>query len=210
MLTCHSTDLYGSIDALSEPYFEGFDLSIVPSNVPCQDIYFSEGFQKVNNLVHLKNDFNRILRKVEDATIALNGIHVGNTTIKPLHLRDALTSIQYVLLCMELSRHDVHESKSERICRLGVLLYLVTNLNSLLPGASQCDMLAATVRVGLGNMTETKTITPGFRWGVAVLIVVIASDEVNKSWTMMTIERTILDGGLCRRGDMEAALMKFF
>jgi hypothetical protein len=156
MLTCHSTDLHGSIDALGEPYFEGFDLSIVPLNVPCQDIYFSEGFQKVNDLVHFKNDFNCILRKVEDVTIASNGIHAGNTTIKPLDLRDALTSIQYVLLRMELSRHDVHESKAERICRLGVLLCLVTILNSLLQGASQCDMLAATVRVGLGNMTETK------------------------------------------------------
>jgi hypothetical protein len=132
MLTCDSTDLYGSIDALSEPYFDEVDVSVVV--LETQGTNFSEGFRKMNSLVHFRNDFNCVLRKVEDATIALNRIHVGDMTISPLDLRNELTSTQYVLLGMERSRCTVPESDAERICRLGLLLYRITILNDLLPG----------------------------------------------------------------------------
>lgn len=203
-------DLYGSVDALSEPYFEPIDLCVIGLDIQSQSIYESKGFQKVNGLVHFRNDFNWVLCKIEDATRALNSIHIGDTTTNPLDLRDELTSMQYVLLRMELARHSVYEHKAERICRLGVLLYLVTILNDLLPGASTCNMFATTLRVELGNMIEERTITPEFRWWVVLLIGGIVSDEVNKLWAKNAFERIILDSPLSTRHDIKETLAQFF
>ena len=85
----------------------------------------------------------QILRRVEDSTDALNVLRSGNTLTPPLDLRDELTSIQYALLRMESSRHDLNEPKVQRICRQGLLLYLSTILNGLPSIASTFDMLGA-------------------------------------------------------------------
>ena len=206
-MTCDSTDLYGSIDAISEPYFDVDVTLVIPET---QSTYFSKGFRNINDLYLLGNDFNSILRKVEDATIALNRIHVGDMTVNPFDLRDELTSTQYVLLRLECSRHNVHESDAEHLCRLGLLLYLVTILNDLLPGASTCDMLATRLRAELDSMSEER-ITPEFRWWLVLLVGGIAADDANKAWAKRAFEEIISHPSVTyRRENAKAVLTKFF
>lgn len=208
ILTCGSVDLHGSIDALTKPYFDDLDLSlpIRDAQITCT----SEGFRKLNHFFHLKRDLNFILRKVEDATIALNHIHMGDMIMNPLDLREELTTIQYILLRTELSRHTSHESDTEHLCRLSLLLYLVTILNDLLPGASKCDMLAETVRTMLDGVPGERII-PEFRWWLVLLIGVIAVEEANKSWAKRAFEGIASHPYVSyRRESAKVPITKFF
>jgi hypothetical protein len=208
ILTYGSVDLHGSIDALTEPYFDDLDLSLPVGDFHIS--YTSEGFRTLNHLYHFKNDFNFILRKIEDATIALNHIHVGDMIMNPLDLRKELTAIQYILLRTELSRHNFYESDTEHLCRLSLLLYLVTILNDLLPGASKCDMLAETVKIILDGM-PVERIIPEFRWWLVLLIGVVAVEEVNTSWAKSAFEEIASHPSVSyRRDSAKTSLTKFF
>ena len=212
MLTGHSTDLCGSIDAGSTPFFEEVGMFAIPSPIIQSTIYSSKGFHKINNLVPLSDDFNLIIRRVEGSTAALNLVHCGGTPIHPSDLRDEITSIQHALLHIDSSQYDFHESKVQHLCRYGLLLYLVSlsRLNGLPNGSSICEMVGGHLRDALQNNVDGNGTSQELRLWLVLIVFTMVCDETNRSWTKREFTSIVLDSGLYRQEDVRAALVTFF
>jgi len=212
MLIDDSTDLCGSIDAGSRPFFEEVGVSAITSPIIRSTVYSSKGFQKSNSLVPFSNDFNLILHRVEGSTNALNLIHCGGTPIHPLDLRMEITSSQYALLHMDSSQHNFHESKVQRICRYGLLLYLVSLLllNGLPNGASICEMVAGHLIEALQNNGDGNGTSQELRLWLVLTVFTMVWDDMNRSWAKREFTSIVLDYGLYKQEDVRAVLVTFF
>lgn len=206
-LISNSTDLCGSIDAERKPFFDEVGVSTVTTKDSYA--YISKGFHEINNHVHFSNAFNQILRRVEDSTDALNMLRGGNT-LCPLDLRDELTSIQYALLCMECSEHVLNESKVQRICRQGLLLYLATVLNGLPSIASNFDMIGANLVAALQHTFDETGLIQGLRLWLVLIIAIIVCDKTSKSWAQREFATIIRSSFPHKQEEVKARLETFF
>jgi len=204
----YSTDICGSIDAESKPFFDDVGVSAVIPQI--WNTYTSKGFHEINNLVHFSSEFIHILRRVEDSTNALNELRGGHTLTPPFDIRDELTSIQYALLRMESSRHDLSEPKPQQLCRQGLLLYLATILYGLPSMASNFNMLGANLVVALQAPFGEIQVTQGLRLWLALIITEIVCNQTSKSWARSEFA-TIVSTSFPRRfEDVKARLETFF
>ncbi|KAE9372736.1 hypothetical protein N431DRAFT_457430 [Stipitochalara longipes BDJ] len=204
----YSTDLCGSIDAESTPFFDHLGVSAVTPQI--WGAYTSAGFHEINNLVHFTNEFIQILRRVEESTDALNALSGRNTLTPPLDIRDELTSIQYALLRMESSQNDLSEPRIQNLCRKGLLLYLATLLNGLPSMASNFDMLGANLVVALQDSLGESGVTQGLRLWLALIIATIVCDETSKSWARREFATIVLNSSPRRYEDVKAQLETLF
>jgi hypothetical protein len=206
LMSC-STDLCGSIDAERKPFFDDIGVPAVMTQIQCT--YTSEGFYEINSLAPFSDEFIQILRRIENSTDALNVLR-GGSTLTPLDLRDELTSIQYALLRIESSRHDLNESKVQHICRQGLLLYSATILNGLPSTASNFDMLGANLVVALQDTFGENRITQGLRLWLALLITTIVCDETSKSWARREFATIFQSSFAHKQEHAKAQLERFF
>lgn len=182
ILTNCRADLSGSMDTGSQPFFEDFRPPI--SVLGTAGRKFSKGFRQIAGQTNFTNDFSQILSRIECATLALNMLHSGDKTVNPFNIRDELTLVQYDMLRMARSRCRIQESEIERICRLGLLMYLISIFHDLPPTASPCDKIALNLRAALGDESQS-LVSRGLRWWLSLLIGTLACNEGNKLWAEM-------------------------
>jgi len=212
MLTGASTDLCGSIDAGSTPFFEDVRASAITSPTIRSNSYSSKGFYKINSFIPFSNEFNLILHRIEDSTIALNLIHCGGTSIRPLNLREEITSIQYALLRTGSSQSRFHETKIQCICRQGLLLYLVSLslLNGLPNRSSVCETAAGHLKDELQNNVSENGVRQELRLWLVLVIFTMVCDETQRSWARREFASIVLDSGFHREDAVRPMLMSFF
>ena len=206
LIAC-STDLCGSVDAESNPFFDDVGISVVIPRIRC--VYKSEGFHKIDKLVHFSNEFTQILRRVEDSTDMLRLLRGENGPTFPLDLRDEFTSIQYALLRMESSAYDWNMPRLQRICLQGLLLYLATILNGLPSIASNFDMLGANLVIALQDLFGENEETQGLRLWLAVIIATIVYDKTSQLWAQREFATIILRSFSRRQEYVKAQLETF-
>ncbi|RDW63418.1 hypothetical protein BP6252_10963 [Coleophoma cylindrospora] len=201
------SDLCGSVDAGTTPYFQDFRPHSLGLETPYT--YSSIGFNKLNNIFQFTREFNQILHEVEQSTFALNRVHFGDTQASPLDLRYELTSIQYWLLRLQQSPCTSRRSKIENMTCLGLQLYLITILNDLPPEALSCDNLVTNLKTALDD-PDLADLPLGFRCWVLFLMGILVCDTSQKFWTIRTFASLVLQPGPHANKVLESELVTFF
>jgi len=185
-------------------------------------VYFSRAFQALNQAIGFSDELNHIIATVEEVTTALNLLHLSihaetaNPDPDPLSLRETLTSIQYSLLSIDSKSTEyakpTRKSEVQEICRLGILLYLVTILSEFPPGASVCNMLAEKLQRSLEYTAPEHGLTVQLRlWLMFLASSSTVISAANKTWFTASLMDIVSKFGVSRRWeDVKTILMSFF
>ncbi|KAH8647648.1 hypothetical protein BX600DRAFT_475683 [Xylariales sp. PMI_506] len=188
-------DLCGSMDADSEPYFEHLQPPINVLEAEEQVQFASTWVHLINTQACFSHCFMQVIHRVDCATKALNMLHCGDKSIDAVRLRDELTLVQYAVLRMARSPHQVSDVGIQRICRLGLLLYLFTISNDLPSGVSTCDMIAKSLISNIETYSMGNILPCNFLWWLAFMVVTLADKEENRRWAKEVIEKSMRVNG---------------
>lgn len=143
------------------------------------------GFQALSETFGLDLELKSIMIRANEATDALNLLHLRKRATDPLALRDDFTSIQNSLLSMHSTRSLTPRCATQEVCRIGILLYITSILNELPVGASVCDTLIAKLRQALERIgtTRDENMILEFQLLLMFLSNALASTPKTKEWT---------------------------
>jgi hypothetical protein len=203
----HSADLCGSVDTFETPHFTDHN-SLLPIG---KTNNMKSSFQALSETFGFDLELQSIMIRVNEATDALNLLHLRKKATDPLALREDFTSIQYSLLSMHSTRSLTPRCAMQEVCRIGILLYITSILNELPVGASVCDTLIAKLRQALERIgtTRNENLILEFQLWLMFLSNALASTPKNKEWTRKSFGDAIEGLDIKHWDDIKSILKTF-